>query len=154
MTIHPAIDDEHLDRCAVWEENGEITGVAHYEFTLGEAFFLVAPGRRDPKQEMLDYAEARMRGTVDDGEYLAAYCGDADHAFAAELARRGFDHEGEPDGDRSRLPPARTGARGGARGSAARATGRPRSTSASRALAAGRRRGRSRHPSSRGSIRP
>ncbi len=97
MHFHPAIDDEHLDRCAVWEEDGEVTGVAHYEWTLGEAFFQVAPGRHDLKPEMLDYAEARMRGTDDQGEYLAAYCGDADHAFAAELASRGYSREAGGD---------------------------------------------------------
>ncbi|MFW6290676.1 MAG: GNAT family N-acetyltransferase [Spirochaetota bacterium] len=97
MHFHPAIDGEHLDRCAVWEDDGELVGVAHYEWSLGEAFFQVAPDRQELKPAMPDHVEAHMRGSDERGEYVAAYCGDADHAFAAELARRGYSREAGGD---------------------------------------------------------
>lgn len=90
MHFHPAIDEAHLDRCAVWEEEGEIVAVAHYEWILGEAFFQVARGREDLKPHMLDYVESAMRGTDADGTFVMAYCIDSDTAFAGELERRGY----------------------------------------------------------------
>jgi predicted N-acetyltransferase YhbS len=97
MHFHPAIDEDHLSRCAVWEDDGEILGVAHYEWTLGEAFFQVEPGKENLRPLMLDYVETDMRGNDDEGHFVKAYCLDCHQAFANELARRGYTRLPEED---------------------------------------------------------
>ena len=39
MHGHPYLDRTSLQKIGVWEDNGEIVAVAHYESILGEAFF-------------------------------------------------------------------------------------------------------------------
>jgi len=46
MHSHPNLDESSLDRIGVWESEGEIAAVVHYESGLGETFFkciLVSP---------------------------------------------------------------------------------------------------------------
>jgi predicted N-acetyltransferase YhbS len=87
---HTLLDGEHQSLWRTWEEGGQIIGVAHYEWFLGEAFFQVAPGRNDLKPIMLDYVEQEMRGERDGRQFVRAWCIDSDRAFADELARRGY----------------------------------------------------------------
>ncbi len=39
----PFQDEDHLDRITVWEDDGEIIGLATYEMQLGDAFLVVDP---------------------------------------------------------------------------------------------------------------
>jgi hypothetical protein len=71
MHFHPALDSSNMGRFGVWEEANKISGVAHYEWHLGEAFFQFHPAHRHLRKKMLDYAEnnlaafqARMEGNI------------------------------------------------------------------------------------------
>jgi hypothetical protein len=39
MHSHPNLDESSLDRIGVWQDGGDIVGIAHYESRRGEAFF-------------------------------------------------------------------------------------------------------------------
>lgn len=39
MPSHPLLDAQSLDRIAIWEQDGEVVGACHYEWSLGKAFF-------------------------------------------------------------------------------------------------------------------
>ncbi len=90
--FHPLMDTSSLGKNAVWEKDGEMVAVVHYEWHLGEAFFQFAPAYRSLRTEMLDYAEANLFGiTEKDGRrYLAAYANDDDEDFISLLISRGY----------------------------------------------------------------
>ena len=91
MHSHPWLDEDSLDRIAVWEEDGEMVGVAHYESRLGEAFFEVHPRHTHLKAEMLCHAEEHFVGTSEDGlPYLNVYINDFDADFEAMAQERGY----------------------------------------------------------------
>lgn len=88
---HPWFDEEAMQRIGIWEDGGQIVGVALYELRLGEAFFQVHPDYASLKTEMLDYAEDALAGTDDEGRrILRAYVNDFDTAFAQEVQARGY----------------------------------------------------------------
>lgn len=62
MHHHPYLDEKTLDRMGVWEDSGEIVGVAHHESFLGEAFFEIHPRYTNLKTEMLEHAEKYLYG--------------------------------------------------------------------------------------------
>jgi N-acetylglutamate synthase-like GNAT family acetyltransferase len=98
---HSFMDSANLDQFGIWEENGEIVGVAHYESHMGEAFFQFHPAYRHLRQEMLDYAETHLLGQREsDGQkYLMAYVNDNDAEFLALVRSRGYQkapHETRP----------------------------------------------------------
>lgn len=91
MHSHPWLDASVLNRIALWEEAGQLVGVAHYEMKLGDAFFEIRQGYDSLKPQMLDYAEAQLTGQDDSGRrYLRAYANDTDPAFEACLKSRGY----------------------------------------------------------------
>lgn len=92
MHHHPALDSANMGAFGVWEEAGKIVAVAHYESSLGEAFFQCDPARRDLQAQMLDYAETNLRGTSkqDNKKYLCAYAHEQDEAFQTTLKTRGY----------------------------------------------------------------
>ena len=99
MHHHPALDPAIFDSCAVWESAGEIVGVAHAEWNFGEAFFQVRPDMPELRLEMLDHAEAALRGTDSQGRpFLHAFALNTDAMLQAELSARGYARE--PDEDR------------------------------------------------------
>lgn len=88
---HPWFDEEAVQRIGIWEDGGQIVGVALYELRLGETFFQVHPDYASLKTEMLDYAEDALAGTDDEGRrYLRAYVNDFDTAFARGVQARGY----------------------------------------------------------------
>jgi predicted N-acetyltransferase YhbS len=96
MHSHSMLDETSLWRIRIWEENGLIVAVAHYESRLGEAFFQVRPGYAYLKSEMLAYAEANLYGTTRDGDrYLQAYINDFDAPFLDLVKSSGY--EAKPD---------------------------------------------------------
>ena len=108
MHFHPAIDEEHLDRCAVFCDGDDVVGVVHYEWRLGEVFLQVAPGYEGLKPEMLDHAEANMRGRGDDGvEYVQVFANDLDRDFIEELKRRKYERTPKEDRPMSSIELAR-----------------------------------------------
>jgi len=100
MHFHSFLDSDSLGKIGLWEEDGEIVAVAHYEWCLGEAYFQFHPDYRNLRGELLDYAEANLLGSSqkDGRRYLRAYVNDSDQAFTALVRERGY----ELDADRSR----------------------------------------------------
>lgn len=94
MHSHPYLDETSLEKIGIWEESGEIVGVAHYESRLGEAFFEAHPKYRHLKPEMLEYAESHLYGESEDGKkYLRAYVNDFDQEFERLVESRGYEND-------------------------------------------------------------
>ncbi len=91
MHSHPALDTSALSRIGIWEDGGKIVAVAHYESTLGEAFFELDAGHACLKPDVLVYAEKHLAGQKKSGErYLNAYINDFDKDFEALARQRGY----------------------------------------------------------------
>lgn len=92
MHGHGYLDASSLGKIGIWEDEGKIVAVAHYEWRLGEAFFEFHPGYPHLRQEMLEYAEENLVGrTKEDGRtYLKAYVNDNDEAFGSLVRARGY----------------------------------------------------------------
>jgi GNAT superfamily N-acetyltransferase len=93
MHFHPMLDSDHLSKFGIWEDSGDIVGVAHYEWQFGEAFFQVHPAYKHLRTEMLDYAEAALVeiSPEDGSNILHAYVNDNDPEFQ-DLVRAGGYH--------------------------------------------------------------
>jgi len=72
MHGHPYLDKTSLEKIGIWEDDGMIVAVAHYESRLGEAFFQFHPDYKHLMHEMLDYAEEQLYGTSMDGKFFFA----------------------------------------------------------------------------------
>jgi GNAT superfamily N-acetyltransferase len=92
MHFHPFMDSSALGRFRIWENDGQVIAVVHYEWQLGEAFFEFHPDYRFLREEMLDYAESNLSAQSDlDGKrYLNAYVNDIDPEFLAVVQSRGY----------------------------------------------------------------
>jgi hypothetical protein len=92
MHSHPSLDEPSLDRIGVWEDAGDVVGVAHYESRLGEAFFQVHPDCGHLKPGMLQYAERHFCAqTEGGGSYVRAYVNDFDCEFESLVRSRGYE---------------------------------------------------------------
>lgn len=105
MHFHPALEPQWLDRIGIWEEGGEIVGVAHYEWRLGGAFLQFHPAYRALREEMLAHAETHLtaRREADGRRYLHAFVNDQDAAFLALVQARGYVREPGEDRPMARL---------------------------------------------------
>jgi len=99
MHFHPALDSANMNKFGVWEDGGEIVGVVHFEWRMGEAFFELHPAYRHLRREMLVYAEADLTGVSqkDGRKYLWAYVNDDDAAFLSLVKERGYQRDTEQD---------------------------------------------------------
>jgi GNAT superfamily N-acetyltransferase len=98
MHSHPLLDESSLTRIGVWEDEGQIVAVVHYEWALGEAFLQVDPAYAHLKTEMLDYAEDRLYGADDQGRrYLRVYANDFDLSLLRLLQQRGYARQADFD---------------------------------------------------------
>ena len=95
MHGHPYLQPEHLGKIGIWEEDGKVVSVTHYEEGLGDAFFQFKPGYQYLRREMLDYAESHL--STPDGR-LNAFVIDTDPDFTSLVKSRGYIHQ--PWGDR------------------------------------------------------
>ena len=93
MHSHPHLDATALSRIGVWEEDGQVVGVANYESTLGEAFFQFHPGYRSLSTEMIAHAESSLSGisAVNGRKVLHAFVNDNDMAFTTLVKNRGYE---------------------------------------------------------------
>lgn len=91
--FHPLMDIPSLGKNAVWESNGKIVALVHYEWRLGEAYFQFDPVYRFLRTEMLDYAETNLSAiSVKDGRrYLDVYVNNLDLEFTALVVSRGYE---------------------------------------------------------------
>ncbi len=90
MHSHPNLDESVLDRIGIWEEDGEILGVAHHESVLGEAFFECHPDYTFLKGEMLSYAEEHLAGIDGGGVKLKVFTNDFDTDFESLVINAGY----------------------------------------------------------------
>ncbi len=97
MHGHPYLDSTSLKKIGVWEDNGEIVAVSHYESRLGEAFFEFHPAYRHLRDEMLDHAERHLTGISqkDGRKYLHAFVNDNDPEFQALMQSRSYEKDPE-----------------------------------------------------------
>lgn len=101
MHFHPLMDLDHMHKFGVWEDDGEIVAVAHYEWHLGEGFFEFHPAYFYLKEEVLNYAEQNLFGVSekDNKKFLKAYVNDHDPEFSELVKNRGYQidpHEARP----------------------------------------------------------
>lgn len=99
MHHHPALDDSAIEKIGIWEDEGKIVAVAHYEWHVGEAFFQFHPAYKYLRQEMLDYAEENLTGqsNKDGRKYLSAYINDIDEEFTSLVQSRGYKEDEKSD---------------------------------------------------------
>lgn len=90
MHSHPYLDESSLDRIGIWEDRGEIIGVAHFETTLGEAFFECHPEYTFLKREMLEYAEDHLVEKDSGNRSLRIYTNDFDTDFESLVREAGY----------------------------------------------------------------
>lgn len=100
MHFHPMLEAQYLDRIGIWEDQGEIVAVTHYESDQGDAFFQFRPGYEYLRVEMLDYAEKALLHPEEEenGRPLHAFVNDIDESFTDLVKARGYQHH--PDKDR------------------------------------------------------
>jgi GNAT superfamily N-acetyltransferase len=88
---HPMLDKSSLEKFGIWEDDGKIVAVTHYEWHLGEVFFQFHPGYRFLMQEMLDYAECHLFGTSKDGKrFVQAFINDYDCDSQSLIQSKGY----------------------------------------------------------------
>jgi ribosomal protein S18 acetylase RimI-like enzyme len=91
MHNHPYLDRLSLEKIGIWEDDGSIAAVVHYESQLGEAFFEFHPAYKHLKIVMLEYAEKNLFGTSEDGSYfLNVFVNDFDDEFTSLVKERGY----------------------------------------------------------------
>lgn len=97
MHGHPMLDKSSLGKIGIWEEDGKIVAVAHYESSLGEAFFQFDSHHGHLKAVMLDYAEQNLYGnSMKDGRtYIKIYVNDWDAEFISLAEARGYEKDSE-----------------------------------------------------------
>ncbi|MBI5032924.1 MAG: GNAT family N-acetyltransferase [Chloroflexi bacterium] len=92
MHSHPYLDETSLGKIAIWEDDGKIVGVVHYESVLGEAFFEIHRDYVYLKSEMLDHAERCLWRQMENGEHsLRVFVNDWDTEFESLVKSRGYE---------------------------------------------------------------
>ncbi len=99
MHYHPYLDESVLYKSGIWEDDGDIVGVAHCEFPLGEVYFEIYPDYGYLKPDMLEYAENHLYARQDDGQgYVTAFISAFDTEFEFIARLRGYEkREDNPD---------------------------------------------------------
>ena len=99
MHGHPFLDSSALGKIGIWEDDGKIVAIAHYESQLGEAFFQFHPGYKHLIQEMLDYAEGNLHSVSnkDGRKFLRAYVNDSEVEFLSLVMAQGYTRDAEGD---------------------------------------------------------
>ena len=97
MHYHPLLEESGLDlgTCGVWEDGGEIVGVAHFEHRRGVNYLEVDPRYAGLKRDMLGYAAERLGGEFKDGRAVYVYLDDRDEEIRAIAGKLGY--EPKPD---------------------------------------------------------
>jgi ribosomal protein S18 acetylase RimI-like enzyme len=90
MHNHPLLDQASLNRIGIWEADGRIVGVAHYESHLGEAFFELHAGYTGLKPQLLEYAQAHLYSSSSGEPSLHVYVNDFDKDLEALVMACGY----------------------------------------------------------------
>jgi predicted N-acetyltransferase YhbS len=94
MHYHPLFNESlstAFSNTGVWQLNGGIVGVVHFEHCPGQIFFQVHPDLGHLKPEMLEYAETYLR--VDAGgekRKIEIWVKDFDNEFESIIRERGY----------------------------------------------------------------
>ena len=103
--FHPYMDKENLSKWAIWEEDNQLVGAAHYEWQFGEAYFQFHPDYRHLRNEMLAHAEEYFPGINSDGKrYLNIFASDFDVPLKQLLQENGYQRNPEEDRPLYHLP--------------------------------------------------
>lgn len=86
MTTHSMLDRSSLERIGLWEDHGEIVGLATYESVLGDAYLFIAQGYSGLQQEMLEYA----KDALSDKHKLRVLIDNNDRALQKAAVHLGF----------------------------------------------------------------
>ena len=100
---HPMIDKENRRRFAIWEDEGTIVAVVHYEDRMGVNYVQLDPRYSWLKREILDYAADHLVGDLKAGRGCYVYIDDADSEFGAIASGMGFEPKPEHTEPTSRL---------------------------------------------------
>jgi predicted N-acetyltransferase YhbS len=104
MHSHPNLQESALDRIGIWEEEGRIVGVVHFEDGPGTAHFQFHPDFPELKNEMLAYAQEYLPKIGKNGsKRLTIYSDDFDRDSEELAAREGFIRQEGEDRIDSRL---------------------------------------------------
>jgi hypothetical protein len=94
MHYHPLFDDTlriAFSNTGVWESDGAIVAVVHFEHTPGKCYFQVHPNFAHLKLEMVEYAEAYLNVQVDnDKREVAIWIDDFDMKLESIVRDRGY----------------------------------------------------------------
>lgn len=91
--VHPAFNHKLTHRFGIWEDDGEIVGLACYEMQPGECYLSAHTACADLKIEMLDYAEQELCKEDNGTRSLAAYAFEHEHDLLATLKAKGYQQE-------------------------------------------------------------
>ncbi len=86
MITHGWLDQDAVGRIGIWEDGGEVVGVATFDTQPGEGFICVLPGYEDLRPDMVRYARENLRK---DGKFRLLVW-DNDHQFQQIAADGGF----------------------------------------------------------------
>jgi len=86
MTTHPYLDKSAVGKIGLWEEDGELVGVATIDCRLGSSFCLTLDDYQYLKKDMLLYAKEHL-GTSDKFDVVIS---DEDEEFQSIAADLGF----------------------------------------------------------------
>jgi hypothetical protein len=94
MHYHPLFDESlstAFSNTGVWESNGSIVGVVHFEHRPGQTFFQIHPDFVHLKVEMLEYAEAFLSVPAgEDKREIAVWVNDFDARLESVVTERGY----------------------------------------------------------------
>lgn len=90
MHYHSLLDKASLSRIGIWEDSGEVVGVAHHEHRIGEVYFQIHPEYSCLKRDMLEYAESHLCSDVEEGKRLQVYINADDSEFESIAEGLGF----------------------------------------------------------------
>ncbi|WP_151733238.1 GNAT family N-acetyltransferase ['Paenibacillus yunnanensis' Narsing Rao et al. 2020] len=87
---HPWFSYPLAHRNGIWEEDGEIVGVACFEMNVGECYFITKTGYDFLKPEMLDYAEQELSKQDAGQRSLEVRVHDYEDGLRQQLLQRGY----------------------------------------------------------------
>jgi len=94
MHYHPMFDktlQAAFSNAGVWEADGAIVAVVHFEHVPGEVFFQVHPGFTHLKPEMLEYGEKHLNVEAGNAKRkIAVWINDFDAGFESVARGRGY----------------------------------------------------------------
>lgn len=91
MHFHPYLPASELPKIGILEDAGNIVGVVHFEFRMGEVYFEIHPDYVLLKSAMLDYAEDQLCATLpNQRRYLRILINDFDSELENIAKSRGY----------------------------------------------------------------